>query len=179
MIHRVPRTPRTVQIGLVIATIAILGACSSGPGASPGLTPSKPVSELIVGTWEIEKYQITYDLYPDTPIDVAEYSEITYRYKDDGTYSYECFPACFTALLSGEGRYTINEQRKSIRVTVTYVNLTPQFEHLRGQIMANPDAVGTYTFLNDNRYQITSRQLGLVDGQWLTASLVEIANRAN
>jgi len=49
MIHRVPKI---VQLGLIIVTITILGACSSGPGSSNKPVPAWSPPNWMHGTWK-------------------------------------------------------------------------------------------------------------------------------
>lgn len=92
-----------------------LGACS-GAMSSPNASTKVPASELIEGDWAVTKFQTTYDLYPDNPIDIAASSDITFSFTD-GSYGYVCFPACLGLIRAAVGTYVVDETRKTIRFT--------------------------------------------------------------
>ena len=143
----------------VIATAALLAACSSATAKGPGL-PAENHAELIQGNWIFTSYVVTYSLAPDNPIDVTDYSEITVGINPD-TYHYVCFPACLTTVRQEWGSYTIDQAQGTIRQVTTDVDLEPEYEYLRSQ------AIGEEVLY---RYNFESRDVLVLRGKLLVRS---------
>lgn len=155
----------------LVAVVLALVACEMEP-ADP--TDEVSASELIQGSWTVTKYQITYDSLPDNPITVSDSSDITFSIRES-SFRYVCFPACLGIVKAAAGTYTMNETRKSINLTETDVELTPQYAYLASQLTGEWRA--TYRFPSRDRLRLDARTQVLSQGVFVQASTIIEADR--
>jgi hypothetical protein len=155
---------------LIAVTLVACGEATS----SGDVSTTVPVSELIEGEWSVTKYEFTYDIAPDNPIDIADSSEIDATI-GDGKYSIVCFPACLGVIKKESGTYTVDEARRSIRFTVTQSEVTPEGERLPSPSTGEWRA--TYRFPSRNRVHLDARVQTLYQGTFVQADVIIEAER--
>ncbi|MDE0227326.1 MAG: hypothetical protein OXJ62_00545 [Spirochaetaceae bacterium] len=169
MTHRVLRT---AQLGLGIAVAAALVACSA---ATPDVSNGQSAEELFQGDWIVTKYTITFDSAPNNPISVTDSSDVNFSIAD-GKYVTWCFPACLGITRSSEGTYYIDEDRKTIRMITTDVDLEAEYEIYRSQYIGS-EGRAEYRFPSRDRLRLEIREQVLTQGVFIQATVIIEAKR--
>ena len=153
----IQRLPKTFLFGLVIVTITTivaLGGCSSAAGT--GL-PQEVHADLIQGNWTYVSAVVTSPVNPDFSLELTDFYEITVSIGPDSSHT-TYFPALFDVVRQSWSAYVLNQSNGTIKFIGTNVELEPEYEHLRSELIG-PEAIAHYKFESRDMLVIRSKQL--------------------